>query len=120
MRGYLDATSPTRGGGRPNRCRDHRLLGPEVDARIPDGAGEAFYPLDYTMGVTHSGMLLATEVTGDARFAEYTRRQLQFVADRLPYFRAVVAKGARPGKETFGAIIAPAPSTTRGPCARRS
>ena len=30
----------------------------------------------------------------------------RFVADRLPYFRQVVAKGARPGKETFGAIIA--------------
>ena len=40
----------------------------------PDGAGEAFYPLDYTMGVTHSGMLLASEATGDPRFAEYTRR----------------------------------------------
>jgi unsaturated rhamnogalacturonyl hydrolase len=50
-------------------------------------------------------MLLAHEVTGDARFAEYTRRQLQFIADRLPYFREVVAKGGRPGKETFGAII---------------
>ena len=42
---------------------------PNPDARIPDGDGEAFYPLDYTMGVTHSGMLLAHEVTGDARFA---------------------------------------------------
>ena len=57
------------------------------------------------MGVTHSGMLLAHEVTGDERFAEYTRRQLQFIADRLPYFREAVAKGARPGKETFGAIL---------------
>ena len=44
-------------------------------------------------------------MTGDARFREYTRRQLQFLADRLPYFREVVATGARPGKETFGAII---------------
>ena len=85
---------------------DHRLPVPNVEARIPDGDGEAFYPLDYTMGVTHSGMLLAAEVTGDERFVAYTRRQLQFVADRLPYFREVVAKGARPGKETFGAIIA--------------
>ena len=107
VRGYLEASSPTAGRGRTDRegeITDFSV--PNVEARIPDGAGEAFYPLDYTMGVTHSGMLLATEVTGDARFAEYTRRQLQFVADRLPYFRAVVAKGARPGKETFGAIIA--------------
>ena len=106
VRGYLDATSPTRvvDGRTGVEITDFSV--PNVEARIPDGAGEAFYPLDYTMGVTHSGMLLATEVTGDARYAEYTRRQLQFVADRLPYFREVVAKGARPGKETFGAIIA--------------
>jgi rhamnogalacturonyl hydrolase YesR len=78
---------------------------PNVDARIPDGAGEAFYPLDYTMGVTHSGMLLANEVTGDARFGEFTRRHLQFIADRLPYFRAVVAKGGPARKGTFGAIL---------------
>jgi unsaturated rhamnogalacturonyl hydrolase len=105
VRGYLDATSPTRviDGRTGVEITDFAV--PNVEARIPDGAGEAFYPLDYTMGVTHSGMLLATEVTGDARFAEYTRRQLQFIADRLPYFREVVAKGARPGKGTFGAIL---------------
>ena len=106
VRGYLDATSPTRVVDGRTGVEITDFSAPNVEARIPDGAGEAFYPLDYTMGVTHSGMLLATEVTGDARFAEYTRRQLQFVADRLPYFRAAVAKGARPGKETFGAIIA--------------
>jgi rhamnogalacturonyl hydrolase YesR len=108
VRGYLDTNSPTQVADRRTGAEIKDFSVPNVDARIPDGTGEAFYPLDYTMGVTHSGMLLATEVTGDARYAEYTRRQLQFVADRLPYFRAVVAKGARPGKETFGAIIATA------------
>jgi len=105
VRAYLDANSPTQvvDGRTGVEIADFSV--PNVDARIPDGAGEAFYPLDYTMGVIHSGMLLAREVTGDARFAAYTQRQLQFIADRLPYFRAVVAKGARPGKETFGAII---------------
>jgi hypothetical protein len=83
---------------------DFSVLNPE--ARIPDGGGEAFYPLDYTMGVTHSGMLLARGVTGDERFADYTRRQLQFVKDRLPYFREVLRRGAEPGKGTFGAILA--------------
>ena len=105
LRGYLEANSPTRVVDARTGAEILDFSVPNVDARIPDGAGEAFYPLDYTMGVTHSGMLLAHEVTGDARFAEYTRRQLQFIADRLPYFRAVVAKGAKPGKETFGAIL---------------
>jgi rhamnogalacturonyl hydrolase YesR len=105
VRGYLDETAPLHvvDGKTGNEITDFSV--PNPDARIPDGAGEAFYPLDYTMGVTHSGMLLASEVTGDPRFAEYTRRQLQFIADRLPYFREAVARGARPGKETFGAIL---------------
>ncbi len=105
VHGYLDANSPTQvvDGRTGIEITDFSV--PNADARVPDGDGEAFYPLDYTMGVTHSGMLLAREVTGDERFAEYTRRQLQFIADRLPYFREVIAAGARPGKETFGAII---------------
>jgi unsaturated rhamnogalacturonyl hydrolase len=105
VRSYLEATEPNRvvDGRTGTPITDFSV--PNVDARIPDGAGEAFYPLDYTMGVVHSGMLLASEVTGDARFTDYTRRQLQFIADRLPYFREAIAKGARPGKETFGAII---------------
>jgi len=78
---------------------------PNVNARIQGGDG-AFYPLDYTMGVVHSGMLLAHQVTGDESFAAYTRRQLQLIADRLPFFRQAVANGAPASRETFGAIIA--------------
>jgi rhamnogalacturonyl hydrolase YesR len=105
VRSYLEETAPTKVVDGRSGAEITDFSVPNADARIPDGAGEAFYPLDYTMGVTHSGMLLASEATGDARFAEYTRRQLQFIADRLPYFRAVVAKGASPGKGTFGAIL---------------
>jgi rhamnogalacturonyl hydrolase YesR len=105
VRGYLERTEPSRVIDRRTGSVITDFSVPNVDAVIPDGAGEAFYPLDYTMGVVHSGLLLASEATGDARYAAYTARQLQFIADRLPYFRAVVAKGARPGKENFGAIL---------------
>jgi rhamnogalacturonyl hydrolase YesR len=105
VRGYLEANSPTRVVDARTGAEITDFSVPNPNARIPDGDGEAFYPLDYTMGVTHSGMLLAGAVTGDARFTEYTRRQLQFLSDRLPYFRGVIAAGARPGKETFGAVI---------------
>jgi rhamnogalacturonyl hydrolase YesR len=106
VRGYLERTEPTLVVDRRTGAVITDFSEPNPEAGIPDGAGEAFYPLDYTMGVVHSGLLLAGEVTGDPRYTAYTGRQLQFVADRLPYFRAVVAKGARPGKENFGAIIA--------------
>lgn len=105
VRGYLERTEPNQVVDRRTGAVITDFSVPNPDAGIPDGAGEAFYPLDYTMGVVHSGLLLASEVTGDARFAAYTERQLRFVAERLPYFRAVVAKGARPGKENFGAIL---------------
>jgi len=105
VRGYLEANEPNRvvDGTSGVEITDFSVADPA--ARIPDGAGKAFYPLDYTMGVTHSGLLRAAEVLDDPRFAGFTARQLRFIADRLPYFRAVVAAGAPAGKPTFGAII---------------
>ncbi len=105
VRAYVDESSPTRvvDGRTGQEITD--FAAPNPNARVPDGEGELLYPLDYTTGVIHAGMLLAGEVTGDPRFADYTRRQLQFIADRLPYFRSVVAAGAPVGKGTFGAII---------------
>lgn len=105
VRVYVDEASPARVvDDRTGReIADFALPNPQ--ARVPDGEGELLYPLDYTTGVIHSGMLLAGEVTGDGRFVDYTRRQLQFIADRLPYFRSVVAAGGPVGKGTFGAII---------------
>ena len=105
VRAYVDEASPTRVvDGRTGReITDFSVPNPE--ARVPDGEGELLYPLDYTTGVIHAGMLLAGEVTGDPRFADFTRRQLQFISDRLPYFRAVVADGGAVGKGSFGAII---------------
>ena len=107
VRGYLDAelADPGRGRSRPAReITDFSV--PNADARIPDGDGEAFYPLDYTMGVTHSGMLLAPRGDRATRASRSTRAgSCSSSPTACPYFREVVAKGARPGKETFGAII---------------
>jgi unsaturated rhamnogalacturonyl hydrolase len=108
VRGYLEqkATATIVDGRTGQPITDFAVVNPE--ARIPDGDGEDLYPLDYTMGVTHAGMLLAHEVTNDPRFSDFTERQLQFIKDRLPYFREVLARGGRPSKGTFGAILATA------------
>ena len=105
VRGYLEQAAPTRVVSRKTGQEITEFGAPDSDAVASEGEADAFYPLDYTMGVTHSGMLLAGEVTGDPRFPEFTRRHLQFIADRLPYFRAVsvLLGGAR--NETFGAIL---------------
>ncbi len=45
----------------------------------------------YEWGVTYAGMLLASEATGDPRFADYTRKRLDFLNSLRPYFQAQVA-----------------------------
>jgi unsaturated rhamnogalacturonyl hydrolase len=44
----------------------------------------------YEWGVTYAGMLLASEATGDSRYATYTRERLQFLNRIRPYFAASV------------------------------
>lgn len=51
----------------------------------------AFAPGDfrltsYEWGVTYAGMLLASEVTGDKRFSEYTNKRLKLIADLSSYY----------------------------------
>lgn len=41
----------------------------------------------YEWGVTYAGMLLATEATGDLRYAAYTQQRLDFLATVAPYFQ---------------------------------
>src|ERR1019366_8300957 len=51
---------------------------------------------DYPMGVVLAGMLLATEVTGDARYQDHTLKNFDFVFDHLDYFRKQVAEFGPP------------------------
>ncbi len=44
----------------------------------------------YEWGVTYAGMLLASEATGNPRFADYTRKRLAFLNTLRPYFQAQV------------------------------
>jgi len=45
-----------------------------------------FRLVSYEWGVTYSGMLLATEATGDPKFAAYTKDRLKFLAEIRPSF----------------------------------
>lgn len=46
----------------------------------------------YEWGVTYSGMLLAGEATGDARYTNYTKQRVQFIADAVPSFKLLYNK----------------------------
>ena len=58
------------------------------------GPERKFGQLAYAMGVIHSGMLNAAEVTGDARFSQYTARSFQFFSDHLAAFAAWPSRAA--------------------------
>ncbi|MDI1247605.1 MAG: glycoside hydrolase family 88 protein [Lacunisphaera sp.] len=56
------------------------------------GDQNGFPVLAYATGVTHAGMLLAGEVTGDARYQAFVARHMDFLGKTIPYFRAQADK----------------------------
>lgn len=46
----------------------------------------------YEWGVTYAGMLLATEATGDAKYANYTDKRLKLIADIAPFYTKMLKK----------------------------
>jgi len=59
---------------------------PVRTAGVDNREGE-FNDWSYSMGVVLAAMLLATEVTGDPSFQDYTYRNFDFIFEHLPYFK---------------------------------
>jgi rhamnogalacturonyl hydrolase YesR len=88
VHGYLDRVTPTRVVDRNTNQEISDRSTPNANATIARGD---FSLTSYEWGVTYAGMLLATEVTGDKRFANYTAQRLKFLAEAVPFFRAQAA-----------------------------
>lgn len=89
IHGYLDATTPAQ--------LVHKTTGEAVADYKKINAETIFKPgdfrlLSYEWGVTYAGMLLATEATGDSRYADYTNKRLKFIAEVAPHFRELAKK----------------------------
>lgn len=67
------------------------LTQPRKSAAVDMGGGE-FGDWTYSMGVVLTGMLQASEVTGDPRYEEYALRYFDFIFDHLDYFRRQAAQ----------------------------
>jgi len=79
---YLEATTPTQlidASG--TELTDYT----KVNAQTKFKQGD-FRLISYEWGVTYAGMLLASEATGDKKYAEYTFNRLKFLADIRPSF----------------------------------
>jgi unsaturated rhamnogalacturonyl hydrolase len=83
--GYLNAATPAELIDKKTNTvlTDRRKFNP--DAIIKPGD---FRLTSYEWGVTYAGMLRASEVTGDPKYAAYTMSRTKFLAELVPYFRA--------------------------------
>jgi len=77
------------------QCTPMALINKDTQAEVKDysqiDGNTIFKPGDfrlvsYEWGVTYAGMLLASETTGDPKYASYTNRRLKFLADIQPWF----------------------------------
>ena len=52
----------------------------------------AFRLTSYEWGVTYAGMLLATEATGNPKYANYTNKRIKLIADIAPFYKEQLRK----------------------------
>lgn len=74
---------------------------PNPDAIMDRGPEGKFPPISYPMGVINSGMLLAAEATGDAKFADFVAKRYQFYADHYAELEKWGVSGANPRRNPF-------------------
>ncbi|MBD2753376.1 glycoside hydrolase family 88/105 protein [Spirosoma validum] len=100
---YLESTTPAQLVDRQSNqpITDYAKFNPNAIIKPGD-----YRLTSYEWGVTYAGMLLASEATGDSRYADYTNKRLAFLASVIPYFRAQVS--ADPHANTpLRAMLAP-------------
>jgi unsaturated rhamnogalacturonyl hydrolase len=80
-------------------CTPARLLDIKTKERVTDFSKltsdvtiewGSFPIISYEWGVTYSGMILASEATGDPRFADYVAKRFAFLAELFPYHQALL------------------------------
>lgn len=86
VRNYLETTTPMRVIDSKTKETITDFSKPNFNAIIEPGT---YRIISYEWGVTYSGMLLAGDVTGDARFTDYATNRIKFVADLAPYFKSL-------------------------------
>ena len=80
-------------------CTPARLVNAKTNEPVTDPSkisGDVIFErgsfpiISYEWGVTYSGMLLASEATGDNRFAGYASKRLNFLAELFPIYQALM------------------------------
>jgi len=87
IRAFMDRATPTRIVSKRTGQPITDLKKPSADAIFEKSAGDYGIQV-YEMGVVHSGLLKAAQVTKDPGFTAMTKRHFAFFGETLPYFRA--------------------------------
>lgn len=106
VRDYMDASTLTRVVDKNTGAEITDFSTPNANAVAARTAAN-FSLLAYEMGVVHAGLLKAAEVTGDAKFTAVTQRHLQFIAEKIPYFRAQEEKFHLERANSFAGLLDP-------------
>ena len=99
---YLDTTTPI---GLVNRKTGEAVSPNAVDTNTVVKQGD-FRLTSYEWGVTYSGMLEASAATGDPRYADYTKKRVDFIVASLPAFTKLYQQYPK-GSNPFRQPIAP-------------
>lgn len=99
---YLDGTTPT---GLVNRKTGEAIALNAVDTNTVVKPGD-FRLTSYEWGVTYSGMLEASAATGDPKYADYTKKRVDFILSALPAFTKLYQQYPR-NSNPFKQPIAP-------------
>lgn len=88
---FIDASTPAKMVDRQSNT--------EITDLTKLNAGSAFAPgvfrlISYEWGVNYGAMLLAGEVTGDAKYTEYTTRRMSFIASVCQAYRKMTPQPA--------------------------
>lgn len=83
---YLDETTPASLIDREtgNEVKDYQTINSGTIFRKGD-----FRLISYEWGVTYAGMLLASEASGDPKYAAYTFSRMKFLSEIRPYFQKI-------------------------------
>lgn len=100
---YLDTVTPAQFVNRNTKMTVTGKV--QADTTLTFKQGD-YRLTSYEWGVTYSGMLAASEATGDDRFADYTRVRMNFLGDNASAFKALY-KGTTNPKNPFRQVNEP-------------
>lgn len=106
IRGYLEATTPTKVIHKDSGIQITDFSKPVADAVVEPSSAEWNFQV-YEMGVVHAGLIKAAAVTGDQKYTAMTARHFQFMADRFPYFKAQEEQFHLKRNNSFARVIDP-------------